>query len=55
MSIKQISVFVQSKPGHLKRNLDIFKKQALAYEALAAQIPGITVLLALSWMTPNAV
>ena len=29
MSIKQISVFVQSRPGHLKRNLDIFQEAGI--------------------------
>lgn len=30
MSIKQISVFVQSKPGHLKQNLDIFQEVGIS-------------------------
>lgn len=40
MSIKQISVFVQSKPGHLKRNLDIFQKAGISVRGFSCSDTG---------------
>lgn len=40
MSIKQISVFVQSKPGHLKRNLDIFQEAGISVRGFSCSDTG---------------
>ena len=40
MSIKQISVFVQSKPGHLKQNLDIFQEVGLSVRGFSCSDTG---------------
>ena len=40
MSIKQISVFVQSKPGHLKQNLDIFQEVGISVRGFSCSDTG---------------
>ena len=40
MSIKQISVFVESKPGHLKRNLDIFQDAGISVRGYSCSDTG---------------
>lgn len=40
MSIKQISVFVQSKPGHLKRNLDILQDAGISVRGFSCSDTG---------------
>lgn len=40
MSIKQISVFVESKPGHLKRNLDIFQDADISVRGYSCSDTG---------------
>ncbi len=40
MSIKQISVFVQSRPGHLKRNLDIFQEAGISVRGFSCSDTG---------------
>ena len=40
MSIKQISVFVVSKPGHLKRNLDIFQDAGISVRGYSCSDTG---------------
>lgn len=40
MSIKQISVFVESKPGHLKRNLDIFQDARISVRGYSCSDTG---------------
>lgn len=40
MSIKQISVFVQSKPGHLKQNLDIFQEVEISVRGFSCSDTG---------------
>lgn len=40
MSIKQISVFVQSKPGHLKHNLDIFQEVGISVRGFSCSDTG---------------
>lgn len=40
MSIKQISVFVQSRPGHLKRNLDIFQEAGINVRGFSCSDTG---------------
>lgn len=40
MSIKQISVFVHSKPGHLKQNLDIFQEVGISVRGFSCSDTG---------------
>ncbi len=40
MSIRQISVFVQSKPGHLKRNLDLFQEAGISVRGFSCSDTG---------------
>lgn len=40
MSIKQISVFVESRPGHLKRNLDIFHEANISVRGFSCSDTG---------------
>ena len=40
MSIKQISVFVESKRGHLKRNLDIFQDAGISVRGYSCSDTG---------------
>lgn len=40
MSIKQISVFVESRPGHLKRNLDIFHEAGISVRGFSCSDTG---------------
>ena len=40
MSSKQISVFVQSKPGHLKQNLDIFQEVGISVRGFSCSDTG---------------
>lgn len=40
MSIKQISVFVESKPGHLKRNLDIIQDAGISVRGYSCSDTG---------------
>ena len=43
MSIRQISVFVQSKPGHLKRNLDLFQEAGISVRGFSCSDTGDSV------------
>ncbi len=40
MSIKQISVFVESQPGHLKRNLDILQEAGVSIRGFSCSDTG---------------